>query len=297
MPTSLPDRRNAAIRSRRSATPLSAAALASALAMAVLLSACGQQPGDTPQAASPAASAGGGGSVASKPPAPSLGSLVDRMEAAWSGVTSYRGHFTGSTVANAPGPDGGTPLAALPGPLTIEQEFASPDRRRQTRTGSGADDHEAIVDGPVLYLRGPLTAEAAPGTPPGAWIVMPAALITPDTALGHILAGFVAPPRSPLAGVGDNLRPQGMRDLGPRDADGGRTCRAWGVADTTDVGARLDVTVAVDGKDLPCLLETRVGSEVVSTATYDNWGEPIEIAIPVGAIAVTPVLGEPHAHD
>jgi hypothetical protein len=279
--------------------------LSAAVALAValpLLAACGPLPGDsTPTPASGDPAAGNGAATTlpeTRPPAPPLGSLVDKMDASWKDLSSYRAVFTG-TLSTAPESAGiaATPVAGAAEPATIIQEAVLPDRRRQVLTGAGSDDHEAIVDGPVLYLRGPLAAEVVPGAPADVWFSMPTTSISTESEAGHVLGGLLVPPRSPLAGVGPNLRPQGMRDLGPRSVNG-RSCRAWGVADTTEIGTRLDITIAVDGRNLPCQLETRVGTEVVSSVIYESIDGDLAIEPPIVATPVVPGPGAtPEAHD
>ncbi|MGI9254328.1 MAG: hypothetical protein ACR2J8_11310, partial [Thermomicrobiales bacterium] len=234
-------------------------------------------------------------SIPTRPPALPLGDLADRMNAAWANVTSYRAHYASANPAALQPRPGATPVA-LAASIEVTEEVASPTRRRQTFTGAGANDHEAIIDGPTLYVRGPIAAAILPGTPPDAWLAFPAAAISPESEAGQILASFAMPSQSPLAAVGDNLRPQGLRDLGPVEV-AGRACRAWGAADTTEIGARLDITIAVDGDSLPCKLETRLGTELASSVTYDSFGEEITIDIPAAAKAVTPPAASPSAHD
>lgn len=284
---------------------------ATAVALAALAG-CGAMPDPgTPQP--PAADLGqpgdattGGGvpnvdDAATRPPSLTLGTLSDRMSAAMGGITSYRATFVGSGAdalreAREAG-TAATPVGAGRGPFTVSREFIAPDRQRQVLTGAGSDDHEAILIGPALYVRGPLAASIDPSAGPDDWLALPIDAIDPETPGGAALSGLLSPPRSPLADIGENLRPQAVRDLGPRTVEG-RACRVWGAADTTPIGTRLDIAIAVDGDNLPCLLETRMGADLVSSVTYDRFGavEPIEAPASATAVAA-PVAATPVGRD
>lgn len=263
-----------------------------------------------------------------KPPKTTLGDLAARMNIAWAGVRSFRAVHTGpaaamplsrqpaaapplaTPVAAAAATPAASPVAATPAaaatpvaagsgsPRTI-LEVVLPDRVRQVVSGTGDGDHEAIVVGDEVFLRGPFAASIVPGTPPDAWIVLPADAVR-DAAGDEpgpvaLLAALLTPPPSPLATLPGNLLPQEPRDLGPVDV-GGRACRAWGAANTTRTGERLDITIAIDGDGLPCSIETRKGTEVQGTIVWGDFGdalaiEPPAAATPVAAPAATPTGG------
>ena len=243
-----------------------------------------------------------------------FGDLADRVNAAWPNVRSYRTVFTAATpevpALASPGagatvptvaspvapPTFGTPSAGVAvvgatpvasGPLEAVRLVALPDRQRQTLTGAGPDDHEAIVDGETLYLRGPLASDLVPGTGPDEWLSLPLSEFTRESEAGHVLTGLAVPPMSPMASLREGLRPQELRDLGEIDVDG-RACRAYAGADTTAIGTRQDITVAIDEAGLPCLIETRIGRELVSRVVYDRFNETFAIEPPADA---TPAAG------
>lgn len=258
-----------------------------------------------------------------KPPKTTLGDLAARMDAAWTGVRSFRAVHTGAeaamplsrqpaaappaafpVAATTPGatptgsPTAATPVAAA-GPQRTELEVVRPDRVRQVVTGTGDYDHEAIVAGDRVYLRGPLASIVVPGASPEAWVVMPASALAAAAGAednpAALLAALLTPPPSPLANLPPNLLPQEPRDLGAVEIDG-RTCRAWGAANTTRTGERLDITIAIDGDGLPCSIETRKGTEVQGAIIWEAFGEDFDIeppdaATPVAAPAATPTGG------
>jgi hypothetical protein len=235
-----------------------------------------------------------------------LGALAERVNAAWAGVGSYRATFTGGPVSAPPAP--GTPLASpVATPVagstdvfTSVREVVLPDRQRQTVSGAGADDHEAILAGGRLYLRGPLAAQIVPGTDPETWLTLDPASVTPESRLSILLGGLPDTPPSPLAGVPERLWPQGLRDLGEVTVDG-RACRAYAAADTvTATGMRVDYTIAVDENDLPCFIETSAGGTPRGREEYSAIDAELEIEAPAAAtpVAAIPVaLATPSAHD
>lgn len=182
------------------------------------------------------------------------------------------------------------------GDVVVTREVTLPNLQRQTLVGAGDDDHQAIVAGATLYLRGPLAAEHFDGGGSDGWVAMPIADLAPDTELGHVLAGLGVTPASPLAGLREGLRPQELRDLGTIEV-GDRTCRAFGGADTTAIGTRQDITVAIDDADLPCLIETRVGSAVVSRIVYSAFNEVFGIDVPAATPVAVPTDATPLARD
>ncbi|MCC6312373.1 MAG: hypothetical protein IT337_00050 [Thermomicrobiales bacterium] len=166
-------------------------------------------------------------------------------------------------------------------------EVELPDRLRLTRSGFGENDFEAIKVGERIYLRGPLVERLLPGTAPEAWVSMTASEISPSSPLADVLQPLTVPERSPLAAAPARLRPQEIRDLGPMEVSG-RMCHAYGAADTTELGRRVDITIAVDDQQLPCLIESKVGAAFTERTVYEGFNEDLRIAAPGGA---TPIAG------
>jgi hypothetical protein len=297
--------------------------VSSAIAVVVLLAVlagCGPMPEPTPTMLpqmTPAVdeSAATPGTPAS--PELTLGELAERTNAAWPTVRSYRITFTGSTLATPAGV--GTPVArplatpgatpmATPGatPVAREREaFVSmrevvlPDRQRQDVRGLGENDHEAIVTGDRLYVRGLLVEQIAPGTPDDVWIVVDPTTLPEGSVLSRMLGGLPGIPAAPLASLPERLFPQVIREMGVVVHDG-RECRTYGAADTVPAtGMRVDYTIAVDERDIPCFIETGAGGETLGRAEYSDIDASLTIEPPPAAtpVSVPPALATPLPHD
>ena len=246
-----------------------------------------------------------------------LGELAERVNAAWPTVGSYRITFTGSTLSMPAGL--GTPvarplatpaatpmgtLAATPVARPREtfvsiREVVLPDRQRQDLRGLGEHDHEAIAIGDRLYVRGPLVDQIAPGTPDNTWIVVEPSTVPEGSMLSQLLGGLPGIPAAPLASLPERLLPQLIREMGVVDHDG-RECRVFGAADTVPAtGMRVDYTIAVDDRDLPCFIETGTGGVTQGRAEYSDIDGSFTIEPPVAAtpVSVPPELATPLAHD
>ena len=174
-----------------------------------------------------------------------------------------------------------------------------PDLQRQEVTGLGAFDHEAIAAGGTLYLRGPLADLVAPGTPADTWIAIDATEIPARSTLAALLGGLPELPGSPLAAIPERLWPQTLRDLGMTEFDG-RDCHVYGAANTvTQTGMRVDYEIAVDGRDLPCFVDTVAGGVSQGRDDYTAIDAELAIAPPAAAtpVAVPAALATPSAHD
>jgi hypothetical protein len=279
--------------------------------MLAILAGCGQMPEAVPTSAPPNAPeaeddiATPGSPVAG---ALTLGDLAARVNDAWSDVTSYRSQFTAAALA-APSPatPGATPIAtprATPvarerSTVTFIREVSLPDRQRQEVTGLGANDHEAVATADGIFLRGPLVEQISPGTPPDTWIALDPARIPEGSVLSQLLGGLPRMPAAPLASLPQRLWPQELRDLGSVEFDG-RTCQAYGAADTVAAtGMRIDYTIAIDDRDLPCFIETSTGGEIRGREEYRDIDANLEISAPSLAtpVSVPPALATPVPHD
>ena len=204
-----------------------------------------------------------------------LGELAERVNAAWPTVRSYRITFTGSTSATSAGV--GTPVArplatpgatpmATPGATPVARpretfvsirEVVLPDRQRQDVRGLGENDHEAIAIGDRLY-RPRAACRADRAGDPGRRLDRRRPI---DSARG---LGALTP-------AGRSARDRRQRHW-RRSRSGccrrssarwatvehdGRECRVYGAADTVPAtGMRVDYTIAVDDRDIPCFIET-----------------------------------------
>jgi hypothetical protein len=246
-----------------------------------------------------------------------LGELAERVDAAWPAVRSYRITFTGSTSAMATGlgtpvarplaTPGATPLAtprATPvarprGTFVSIREVIVPDRQRQDVRGLGANDHEAIAIGDRLYVRGPLVEQIAPGTPEDVWIVVDPSTLPEGSMLSRLLGGLPEVPGAPLATLPQRLLPQVIREMDTVEFDG-RECRVYGAADTVQAtGMRVDYTIAVDDRDLPCFIETGTGGVTQGRDEYSDIDGSFTVEPPAAAtpVSVPAALATPLAHD
>src|SRR5215218_888127 len=245
-----------------------------------------------------------------------LGELAERVNAAWPTVRSYRITFTGSTlamptglgtpVARPPATPGATPIAtpgATPVARTREtfvsiREVILPDRQRQDVRGLGHVDHEAIAIGDRLYVRGPLVEQIAPGTPADVWIVVDPSSVPERSMLWRLLGGLPEIPAGPLASLPERLLPQIVREMGTVEHDG-RECRVFGAADTVPAtGMRVDYTIAVDDRDVPCFIEPGAGGVTQGRDEYSDIDGSFTIEPPAATpVSVPPALATPLAHD
>ena len=286
--------------------------------MLMVLTACGSQPA-APSSSGTAVGVPGdatlgegipnSGASGSPDKTMTLGAIADRVHDAWDTIDSVRIVSTGSLTIrneNAPGLPEGRPSASpvatpvskmIPVAYTVVRESIKGGAQRQVVSGTESQDFEAIFVDDTFWVRGPVAVQLAPGTPNDAWITLSKETVLNDKGLLRvILAPMTEPIADPLATMRDGLRPQRPRDLGPITIDG-RACRAWAGADTNSAGTRSDVTFAIDEDGVPCLIETRVGTEVRERTTFEALNQVPPIAAP---LAATPVanpepLNAPHA--
>lgn len=246
-----------------------------------------------------------------------LGELAERVNAAWPTVRSYRITFTGSTLSMPTGlgtpaarplaspsatpvaTSGATPVARPRETFVSTREVVLPDRQRQDVRGLGDTDHEAIAIGDQLYVRGPLVEQIAPGTPANVWIEVDPSSVPERSMFSRLLGGLPEIPAAPLASLPERLLPQQIREMGVFEHDG-RACRVFGAADTVPAtGMRVDYTIAVDDRDLPCFIETGTGGVTQGRAEYSDIDGSFTIEPPVAAtpVSVPPQLATPLAHD
>jgi hypothetical protein len=288
--------------------------------LVVVLAGCGPMPEATPTI-TPESLPPIGESVAT-PGTPAsaeltLGELAERVDAAWPEVWAYRITFTGSTSPTSPslgtpvarplGTPGATPVAtpgATPvarprGTFVSTREVVLPDRQRQEVRGLGENDHEAIAVGDRIYVRGPLVEQIAPGTPEDVWIVVDPSTLPEGSVLSRLLGGLPNVPAAPLAALPPRLLPQVIREMGTVDLED-RECRVYGAADTVPAtGMRVDYTIAVDDRDIPCFIETSAGGVTQGRDEYSDIDGSFTIEPPPAAtpVSVPPALATPLAHD
>ena len=194
---------------------------------------------------------------------------------------------------------GATPVARPRETFVSIREVVLPDRQRQDVRGLGDVDHEAIAIGDRLYVRGPLVEQIAPGTPVDVWIV-----VDPSTRARALDA--LAPARR--SARDPCCRPWRRYQSGcchRSSARWGRQARwprvpRFGAADTVPAtGMRVDYTIAIDDRDLPCFIETGTGGVTQGRAEYSDIDGSFTIEPPLAAtpVSVPPELATPLAHD
>jgi hypothetical protein len=114
-----------------------------------------------------------------------------------------------------------------------------------------------------------------------------------------MLGGLPQLPGAPLASLPERLLPQIVREINTVEHNG-RECRVYGAADTVQAtGMRVDYTIAIDDRDIPCFIETGVGGVPQGRDEYTDIDDSIAIEPPVAAtpVSVPPALATPLAHD
>ena len=274
-----------------------------------LLPACGAMPETAPPteppSAPPAVSSPEAGSATASPEAAlTLGELTNRVNTAWEGVESFQVTSTsqGLAVSEQQGTPVATPVASPVSRQTVEIVFARdvilPDLQRQGVSGLGSEDHEAIVSGDTIFVRGPLAEEIAPGIPPDTWISVNADDIPAGSVLAHALGGLPALPPAPLAAFPERVLTQEVRELGSAEFEG-RDCQLFGAADTvTTTGTRVDYAIAIDDQDLPCFIETSSGGVILNRSEFRDINAVLDIATPAATpVGVPAALATPAVHD
>ena len=234
-----------------------------------------------------------------------LGDLTQLISAAWSAVSSYRVTFTGSTVvmpaalgtpvaqplatpaATPVATADATPVAGTRETFVSVRDVVLPDRQRQEVTGLEAVDHEAVAIGNELFVRGPLVEQIAPGTPPDVWIEIDPEAIPDRAVISQILGGLPRLPGAPLASLPERLLPQTVREITTIEHDG-RECRVYGAADTVqETGTRVDYTIAIDDRGIPCFIETSAGGVTQGRVEYTEIDASLAIEPPIAATPVS----------
>lgn len=257
------------------------------------LAACGDEadePTPTPTvAATAAATLPAGDATPQSGSGSTVGTLADRIGAAWTAVTTYRAVTTANTVGATPqagtAPAGASPTVA--GPFTERiDEIVLPDRKRRIARANGALLYELVSVGGKLYARGP----AAPGLDPSrpdsaAWVEIDPVMLTPGASdFVEDYAGFVTPASAPYSGLAPEERDREAVPLGDTTVEG-RACRAYRIADTTNTGERIEIVLTLGADDLPCSIETRVGG--LATTTLFAYNVPLTIEEPAAATPVS----------
>ena len=282
-----------------------------ALAILVTLAACGDDENDaepTAVATLTPVSIVGGDSPRSSPGSASpetlaasgepatVGELAALVEAAWSGVTSYRATTTNSgsggvltdslasPVSSSPAADTGSPAAATPDGLVAVDEVVMPDLRHQIVREGGAESEFIAANG-LVYTRGAYNrVYIDPSLNPDTWVRLDPATVPANTPLAIFVERFAGPEPfdSPFAGLQPSTLDSPLTPLNVDTVDG-RTCQSYRVVQTTQTGERVDIRLAIDERNLPCYVETAGGS-IVNRTTYGDFNVRIDIEPPAEAV-------------
>jgi len=250
-----------------------------ALSILLVLTACGSgSTSDDPTATS--------APVASPTLAPgevSVDSLLDRIDAAWSGVTSmvatsWSGQYADPMQAIAATP----PTDQM---VTVEKVVKPSARSISTSIGGVAVDDQLAVNG-IVYFRGQSVTNAiAPFMDASTWVQVDPTLVAEDSPVGQQLAYLTSPLAPPYGTVSDDLRSRGATQTGQATV-GGRTCDVYAFTDAAAGDEGIAYTLSLDSAGLPCSLTQSAGGYAnVTTWTFNDLS--IAITPPAGAISVT----------
>lgn len=211
-----------------------------------------------------------------------LGELLDRIDAAWSTVESYR---ITSTSGSAPDASG----QSSPNAQKTVEEWSAPNNRRIIQYTNDQVTDESVYVNSRVFMYGSFVASAiAPEVGPNAWVVLDPSVIPSDTPVGSRVAFLTRDPANPFADVTGDLRATGIRETGTATI-GGRRCTVYAFAGSSEGGEGISYELAIDEGDLPCQLVKHAGSVRESTVYEINPGDVRIIAPDAG----TPVNGTP----
>ncbi|MGB3330543.1 MAG: hypothetical protein WBA46_16405 [Thermomicrobiales bacterium] len=265
---------------RPTAPILSRASLATiGLILAIVLAGCTSgSKNDTPTATTiPAAS------PTLAPGEVPVGELLQRIDAAWSGVTSmvatsWSGEYTDPVQALA-----GTPPADQM--VTVEKVVKPASRSISTSLGGVSVDDQLAVNG-VVYFRGQSVTNAiAPFMDASTWVQVNPAVVPQDSPVGQQLAYLTAPLAPPYGTVSDDLRSRGATKTGTVTI-GSRTCDVYAFSDVATGAEGIAYTLSLDGTGLPCSL-TQAGGGYANITTWSFNDPTTTITAPTGAITVS----------
>jgi hypothetical protein len=210
--------------------------------------------------------------TATTPPGPTVGALADRIAAAWTGVSTYRTISQNVELI-------GTPAAASPAGLVqpdIVTEVVLPELKRQQMITNGTVDAEIVIVGSDVFARGWVSEGLAPIE--GGWTEVDPETLNPEFPLAMQIAALMAPSQPPYSGLSEDERGRAAKPLGEIDVNG-QSCQAYQIADTTETGERVDVTLAMNSDDLPCSIQTKVSG--VNYVTTFEFNIPLTITAPI----------------
>jgi hypothetical protein len=200
-----------------------------------------------------------------------VGSLADRIGAAWGAVQTLRQERY-SPLASA------TPVAtpsAMPATRYVTEIDANGNRRFTFEVGGMVMGEMVAIAGDI-WARGiwPIPMEATGTETADGWLPVTPEAASMDSISAQLVTGMLAPYPPIYSGLSTVERNRVVEDLGPREIEG-RTCHAYRIPATTDTGEPYDVILTLDEQDLPCAIETTA----FGTATIDLFTFNEEIVI------------------
>lgn len=134
-----------------------------------------------------------------------------------------------------------------------------------------------VVDG-AIYARG----ESIPGVTatagPPVWTKIEPALYDISSPFAELYLALLQPVTAPYSQLSNEERERIARPAGTTIVNG-RTCTIFETADTTQIGERVTILIAIGDDDLPCSIETHVAN-TVNVSTFD-YNIPLSIQPPL----------------
>lgn len=249
--------------------------------------------GDPPRAS--AVPPNPGASLAAGTPA-TVGDLAALVEAAWTGVTSYRATSSNSGSGGVLTDSLASPISASPsagaspevipaGGAVVTDEVVMPDLRHQIVREAGTQSEFIAANG-LVYVRGAYArVYVDPTADPRTWRALDPTRLPPDSPVAIFVERFAGPEAftSPFANLQPSTRELPLTPLDVTTVDG-RTCQSYRVVQTTQTGERVDITLAIDERNLPCYQETAAGG-IVNRTTYGDFNADISIKPPADTVS------------
>jgi len=187
----------------------------------------------------------------------SVGSLIDRIDAAWPSVRNTREvSWSGSSSGTI-----GTPRPDQT--VTTEDTVLPSSRRVVVTTGGIPSDDQIAIQGVVFFKGAFVVGAVAPFAGADTWVRVDPSIVPADSIVGQRLAYLTGPIEPPYDTVTDDLRARAASPAG-QIMVGGRPCNAFTFVDTTANGSKIDYALSLDDTNLPCSL-------VQSAGSYENF--------------------------
>lgn len=175
------------------------------------------------------------------PGAVTVGALLDRMDAAWAGVSSMRTTFWSA-------PEGQLASPAAGATVTIEEVVLPANRHVVQMVNGAVVDEQLVVDGRI-YMKGALVpAVIAPMMDATTWVEIDPAAATSGAPIAQQVAWLTSPVTSPMGSVSPETRGLQAVPSGEVTIDG-RSCAVYTFGD-----GGISYELSIDANDLPCRL-------------------------------------------